>query len=86
MAKNTSSMDSRIQPGTAIGAAPERLGSLGTANIPHTAAARRGIATTRTKRNQPLLIDQPHIPMAAKAVISSKNRRARFIGCDPMLF
>jgi hypothetical protein len=39
MAKILNSSANRSSPGTGIGAEPDRLGSIGTANMPHTIAA-----------------------------------------------
>ncbi len=85
-AKNPNSTARRITPGVTIGAVPERLGSLGTANVPHIAAKIIGIPIARTYRSHPSLCFQPHMPTDASADISSRNRIAKLIGCDPIRF
>jgi hypothetical protein len=84
--KTVSSSTSRRRPGTAIGAAPERLGSCGTAKTPYRTAAIRGIAIASTKRHPPSPCRQPHPPIASRADNSSRNRMTRLIGYDPISF
>jgi len=62
-----------IIPDTTMGAFPERLGSFGTANVPHTIATIRGLIIVSSNRNVPEKILQAHIPKATRAIISSIN-------------
>lgn len=82
--KNANSMIRRTIPEVTIGAPPERLGSSGTANVPHIAAAIIGIPKTRTNRIHPSVCFQPQIPIVVNADSSRRNRMARLIGCDPI--
>lgn len=75
----------RINPGVTMGAEPERLGSLGTANVPHIIARIIGIPIARTYRNHPSLCFQPLIPTDTSANISRRNRTVKLIGCDPIM-
>ena len=85
-AKMANSIARRTIPGTTTGAVPERLGSLGTANVPHIAATITGIPKAKINRIQPSLCFQPQIPVAVNAVNSRRNRTAKLTGCDPMGF
>ena len=84
-AKIANSITRRTKPGTVIGALPDRLGSFGTANIPHTAASPIGIPRDRTKRIQLSLWFHPQMPVEIRAVSSRRNRMVRLIGCDPIV-
>ena len=83
-AKKTNSIANRIIPGVTIGAVPERLGSLGTANVPHIVARKIGRPIARTNRSHSSLCLHPHIPIDTSADISSRNRIIKLIGCDPI--
>ena len=74
MAKKPNSIPNRIMPGVTTGAAPERLGSLGTAKVPQTAARTKGNPMASTYCNQPSLYSHPQAPTDTSADISSKNR------------
>src|SRR5690606_21768441 len=71
---------SRTGPETATGAEPDRLGSSGTANTPHTAAASIGNNTTSNQRAGLSVTRQPRIANEAKADSSSRNRRPSMAG------
>ena len=86
MTKMDNSRISLMNPGTGIGAFPERLGSPGTAKIPHIAAVRSGNPGANTYRIQPSLWFHPQIPIHINAAISSIKRIARLNGCDPKIF
>ena len=75
---------SLINPGTGTGALPLRLGSLGTANIPHSAATINGKikAMTYFKDLSPKL--HPQMPIETRAKISKISRNNRFNGCCPI--
>lgn len=77
-------MVNRIKPAVITGADPDRLGSFGTANVPQITAMILGMPIARTNRNQLSLWFQPHIPKEIKAMISNKNLKIRFAGCDPI--
>lgn len=83
-AKNKSSKIKRNIPDIAIGAAPERLGSLGTAKVPQIEAEIIGIANARTNRNHPSVCFHPQVAKEIKATSSSRKRTARFIGWLPI--
>lgn len=75
-----SSIMSRTIPGVGIGALPERLGSLGTANTPHIVAKIIGKLNTKTNLSHPSVCVHPQIPTEAKAQSSRMNRTAKLIG------
>lgn len=72
------------KPGITTGAFPERLGSFGTAKVPHDAARIIGIHNASTKLSHPSLCFHPQIPVDVRADNSSKNRTARLIGFEPI--
>jgi len=82
-AKIPSSIARRRTPGTGIGADPERLGSPGTANVPHRTAATMGTRGARAIRCQPVPERQPQSPKETRADTSSRNRTVRLIGWEP---
>lgn len=84
--KNSISRHSRINPDTTMGAVPERLGSSGTAKVPHITANSKGIPTESKYLVQLSECLQPHELKAASAESSSRNRRAKFRGCDPISY
>jgi hypothetical protein len=84
-AKMQNSIIKRITPGVTMGAEPERLGSLGTANVPHIITRIIGIPIARTYRSHESLYFQPQIPTDTSANISRRNRTVKLIGCDPII-
>ena len=82
--KIPNSMSNRIIPGVTIGALPERLGSSGTAKMPHIKASKMGNVKANKNAVIPWLCFQPQSPIINNAMSSSRNLKSKLIGCDPI--
>ncbi|HEY8937616.1 MAG TPA: hypothetical protein VIM65_20460 [Cyclobacteriaceae bacterium] len=78
--KTTNSSMSLIIPGTATTVFPERLGSLGTANIPHNVAIVIGRTITKIYFSMPVWVFHAQYPDVNNTSSSRRNRNARLIG------
>lgn len=71
--------------GVTIGALPERLGSFGTAKLPHIIANTTKIPNASINDVHPSVKLHAHIPETINAIISRRNLTIRFTGCEPIL-
>lgn len=84
-AKKDISKYSRVKPGVATSALPNRLGSSGTVNMPHIIAAIIGVRIASVYPKRPSAKLKPQIAIAAKAAIISRKRNPKMYWLEPIM-